>query len=151
LRPPSWPVAIVVADIVTVSRVVAVAVSCIVAVSGVVAVARSRIIAVPAVVPTDIVPANIVPANIVIVIARAFALPPGIIVDAGNLHRTAIGIDADGLPAIVEGVLGLSGAARQQKRGDSQKLFHNDLLCRESEPSMLRKGSSRNVIQITFK
>jgi hypothetical protein len=125
LRPPSRPVAIVVADIVTVSGIVPISVVVAVAVSGVV--------------PISVV---VSASNIVIVVARALALSPGIVVDAGNLHRTAIGIDANGLPAIAEVVLGLRGAARQQQRGDSQKLLHNDLLCRESELPKLHKGSS---------
>jgi hypothetical protein len=125
LRPPSRPIAIVVADIVAVSGIVAVSVVVAVAVPGVVAI--SVVVSAPSI--------------IAVVVARAFALPPGIIVDAGNLYRAAIGIDANGFPTIVEVVLGLRGAARQQKRGDSQKLLHNDLLCRESELPKLHKGS----------
>jgi hypothetical protein len=126
LRPPSRPVAIVVADIVAVSGIVAISVVVAVAVPGVVTI-------------SVVVSASSI---IAVVVARAVALSAGIIVDAGNLYRAAIGIDANGLPAIVEVVLGLRGAARQQKRGDSQKLLHNDLLCRESELPKLHKGSS---------
>jgi hypothetical protein len=128
LRPPSRPVAIVVADIVAVSGIVAASIVVAVAVLGVVT--------------TSVVVSASNVAAVIIVVARPLALSAGIIVDAGNLHRTAIGIDANGLPAIVEVVLGLRGAARQQKRGDSQKLLHNDLLCRESELPKLHKGSS---------
>ena len=65
----------------------------------------------------------------------------GIIVDAGDLHGSAVGIDADGVAAIFESVLGLRGGGRQQQRGDSQKLLHYDLLSRESPAAKLRVGS----------
>src|SRR5262249_3098564 len=52
----------------------------------------------------------------------------GVVVDARNLDRAAVGIDADGLAPILEGVLGLRCTARQQHGGGSQELFHIGLL-----------------------
>ena len=65
---------------------------------------------------------------------RALGLLAGIIVDAGNLNRAAIGVDRNGAATILKRVLGLRGAeaARQQEHGDSETLLHCcDLLSRE--------------------
>jgi hypothetical protein len=76
---------------------------------------------------------------------QAFGLLAGIIVDAGNMNRAAIGIDGDGAAAVLKTVLGLRGgeAARQQQHGDSETLLHCcDLLSRESHsPKLLRSNS----------
>src|SRR4029077_16304874 len=71
---------------------------------------------------------------------RAFGLLAGIVVDAGYRKGAAIRIDGDGAAAIVKRVLGLRGGARQQEHGDSETLFHYDLLSRNPQNPKLPGG-----------
>jgi hypothetical protein len=47
-----------------------------------------------------------------------------VVIDAGDLHRAAVRIDADGAPAIFESVLRLRSGARQKECGRGQQLPH---------------------------
>jgi hypothetical protein len=72
-----------------------------------------------------------------LIVACALTFASCVVIDAGYGNRSAIRVDANGAPAIVEGVLSLRGRTRQQKGGDRKKLFHRDLLGRwnlNSEP-----------------
>jgi hypothetical protein len=69
--------------------------------------------------------------------------PPAVVVDAGYRNRTAIRIDANAAPAIIEGLLSLRGGARQQKGGDRENRSHHDLRQVESQSNpALRKFSA---------
>jgi hypothetical protein len=65
----------------------------------------------------------------------------GVVVDAGDLHRAAVRIDADGAPAIFESVLRLRSGARQKECGRGQQLPHFGLLNSWSPYQRLRAGS----------
>jgi hypothetical protein len=48
----------------------------------------------------------------------------GVVVDAGNLHRAAVWVDADGAAAVLERVLRLRCGAHQKECGRRQQLPH---------------------------
>ena len=56
----------------------------------------------------------------VLIGVRPLRFTPGIVVNAGNRNSTTVGIDPNGMAAILETVLGLRGAAGEQKCGNSQ-------------------------------
>jgi hypothetical protein len=81
----------------------------------------------------------------------ALRSPGSVVIDAGDRNSAAVRIDADGLTAVVELVLSLRGAARQQDDGYRQQPFHYDLLSsRSPKETKLGRRHSNNVIQITF-
>src|SRR5689334_7464143 len=58
---------------------------------------------------------------------RALGSLAGVIIDAGDRDRAAVGVDADGLAVIFEPVLSLCGAAHEQEQGDGEQPSHHDL------------------------